>query len=128
VLLASVLLLSVVPLSSCSKCRVAGELLLLEAALGHVHTLGASAQLVLLMHCELKRPPQSLQVRLKNCRYLKLPSSANSSRAEIAGAQSVPATAEMVASWCRNRQHWLVADGYKEGAAAAACSSYCFVQ
>jgi hypothetical protein len=49
------------------------ELLSAVAVVSHVHSCQDRAQLVELMHLKLVRPPQSLQVRLYHCRYLRLP-------------------------------------------------------
>lgn len=43
---------------------------------GHVHSCHDSAQLVLLRHLALVRPPQSLHVWLYHCRYCSCPLSA----------------------------------------------------
>lgn len=59
-----------------------GVVLLLAAAASpsQVHSSQDSAQLVELIHLVLRRPPQSLHVRLYHCRYLSTPESANSSQ------------------------------------------------
>lgn len=56
--------------------------LLLAAAANpsQVHSSQDSAQLVELIHLVLRRPPQSLHVRLYHCRYLSMPESVNTSQ------------------------------------------------